>query len=399
MSADQSPAERRRAYQGAPVLREGFRPFFLGAGCWAVLAMALWFAVLQGAMALPSRFDPLTWHSHEMLFGFAAAAIAGFLLTAVPNWTGRLPVQGWPLALLFSTWLAGRLAVAVSDVIGALPAALVDIAFLVGLFAILLREIIAGRNWRNLPVAVVVGLLASCNLLVHLEYLAAIETAALGLRLTLATVVLLITLIGGRIIPSFTRNWLKKRGETAMPSPFGRFDRAVILVSAIAAVSWATAPGWSTSGWLCLLAALANGWRLARWRGHRTLAEPLVWVLHLGYGWLAIGFGLLGLSLLLPAMPQSTAIHALTAGAMGTMIPAVMTRATLGHTGQALTAGLGTTAIYVLVTMAALLRILFPIFEAEGFLTLTLAAACWIGAFGLFVALYAPLLTRTAKKA
>ncbi|MDJ0611326.1 MAG: NnrS family protein [Kiloniellales bacterium] len=392
MFADQSPADRRRAYRGPAILQQGFRPFFLGAGAWTVIAMALWLGIYLGYLALPSRFDPLAWHSHEMLFGFVGAAIAGFLLTAVPNWTGRLPVRGWPLALLFSLWVAGRLAVGLSEVIGAAAAALIDVAFLVALDGVLLREILAGRNWRNLPVVVIVALLAGCNILIHLEDLTNAETASGGLRLALATVVMLIALIGGRIVPSFTRNWLKKRNEARLPRPFGPLDRAVLLATLVAGLCWTAWPDSAVTGLLCLLAGLGNGWRLARWRGHRTLCEPLVWVLHLGYGWVALGLAVLGLSIWFPDLLPSAPIHALTAGAMGTMTLAVMTRATLGHTGQALSAGFGTTAIYLLVTAAALLRILSSIIEAGSSLALTLGALCWVGAFGLFVALYAPLL-------
>ena len=392
MFADQSPGDRRRAYRGPAILQQGFRPFFLGAGAWTVIAMALWLAVHLGYLNLPSRFDPLTWHSHEMLFGFVGAAIAGFLLTAVPNWTGRLPVRGWPLALLFSLWIAGRLAVGLSEVIGPLTAALIDVAFLAALDGVLLREILSGRNWRNLPVVLIVALLTGCNFLVHLEYLTTAETASIGLRLALATVVMLIALIGGRIVPSFTRNWLNKRNEARLPHPFGPLDQVVLISTLVAGLSWAAWPDWAGTGLLCLLAGLGNSWRLARWRGHRTLSEPLVWVLHLGYGWVALGLGVLGLSIWLPDLLPSAPIHALTAGAMGTMTLAVMTRATLGHTGQALSAGSGTTAIYLLVTAAALLRILSSILEAGNSIALTLGALCWVGAFGLFVALYAPLL-------
>ena len=399
LSADRDSGPKSRDYRGAALLREGFRPFFLAAGLWAALAMPLWMAVWLGWLTLPTAFDPVTWHGHQMLFGFVGAAIAGFLLTAVPNWTGRLPVRGWPLGLLAGIWLVGRLAVAFSEIIGVWTAAFLDLAFFLALFAVLLREIAAGRNWRNLPVVLIVCLLLVCNLLVHLEFVGAAETAAMGLRLSIAVVGTLIALIGGRIVPSFTRNWLKKRGETVMPAPFGRFDKLVIAVTLSAGVAWAVAPDWPGSGGLCLLAGLGNAWRLSRWRGHRTGAEPLVWVLHLGYSWIPLGFVLLGLAVLLPDLPRSAALHALTSGAMGTMILAVMTRAILGHTGQALTAGGGTTAIYGLVTLATLLRTLVSVFDPANATGLLAAALCWFLAFGLFLVLYTPLLTRRRKPA
>lgn len=399
MNGRNASIQARRSYAGPVVLQQGFRPFFLGAGAWAAGAVALWMAIRGGAIELPSAFDPLTWHSHEMIFGFVAAAVAGFLLTAVPNWTGRLPVRGAWLGLLFALWCAGRLAVGLSAVIGPGLGAAVDLAFPAVLCALILREIAAGRNWRNLPVAGVIAVLGAANLLVHLDVLGLAPTGAAGLRLGIAAMALLITLIGGRIVPSFTGNWLAKRNEAVLPRPFGRLDRIVLAVTALAGLAWTLAPDWPVTGALGLLAGLAHGIRLGRWRGHRTLAEPLVWILHLGYGWLAVGFVLLGIAVLVPGLPETAALHALTAGAMGTMTLAVMTRATLGHTGRALSAGAGTTALYGLVTAAAVLRIVAPLPPLDGLeaILLVLASLCWIGAFGLFVALYGPLLARPTR--
>jgi len=362
------------------------------------LAVAVWLAMIAGVFALPSALGPVDWHAHEMLFGYAVTAVAGFLLTAIPNWTGRLPVSGSRLALLVGLWAIGRLAVATSAVIGVEAAAAVDVAFLLVFWATILREILAGRNWRNLIVAGLVGFLVVCNLLIHLEYMGVAETAALGFRLAITGMLLLITLIGGRIVPSFTRNWLAKGGETVLPSPFGRLDRLALAVSVAAGLLWAFLPEGVLTGVVVLFAALSNGLRLARWRGHKTLAEPLVWILHLGYGWIAAGFALLAVSLLTSALPQTAAIHAFTAGAVGTMTLAVMTRATLGHTGRTLTAGPWTTAIYVLVTVSGLLRVASPIMADVEVAVVVLAGLCWIAAFGLFVAFYGPLLVgRSAR--
>jgi uncharacterized protein involved in response to NO len=381
----------RRDYRGPAILGVGFRPFFLGAALWSLAALTLWIAALAGGWSLPSAFDPLTWHGHEMVFGYVAAVIAGFLLTAIPNWTGRLPVRGSMLGLLFGVWLAGRAAVAVSALIGPLAAAVIDVSFLVVFCGLVAREILVGRNWRNLPVVAIVGGLAGANLLVHLEFLDLAATATLGLRLGIAVVLVLITLIGGRIVPSFTRNWLKKRGAGALPAPFGHLDRLAIAITLATALAWVAAPDSRATAIAGLLAAAVHAVRLARWRGRRSLAEPLVWVLHLGYAWLVAGFALLGLSLLGLGPPPTAALHALTAGAMGTMTLAVMTRASLGHSGRPLTAGPGTTAIYGLVTAAALLRVAAPLQGGASLAVTGLAAACWIGAFGLFVALYGPL--------
>jgi uncharacterized protein involved in response to NO len=398
MGETSSPA--RRAYSGPAILAVGFRPFFLGAGLWAAGAVALWLAQLAGWPALPSAFDPIAWHAHEMLFGYVAAVIAGFLLTAIPNWTGRLPVCGRQLGLLFALWCAGRAAVGVSAWIGPATAAALDLAFPVALCAVVLREILAGGNWRNLPVAAILVVLAASNGLVHLEALGLAPVqgqgadlgADLGLRLGIAAVAVLIALVGGRVVPSFTRNWLAKRGEAVLPRSFGRLDRLAVAATVAAGLAWTFAPEAPASGALALLAAALGGARLAGWRGHRTLAEPLVWVLHLGYAWLVAGFALMGAAVLVPALPQSAALHALTAGAMGTMTLAIMTRATLGHSGRALTVGPGTATIYALVGAAALMRVLAPLTAIDAALLFGLSGLAWIGAFALFVVLYGPLL-------
>jgi uncharacterized protein involved in response to NO len=386
---------RYRDWTGPALFRHGFRPFFFAAGLWAVAALALWLLILAGALALPTAFAPVTWHAHEMIFGFAMAAVAGFLLTAVPNWTGRMPLQGLPLMGLALLWLAGRVAVACGETPGPVPAALVDLAFPLTLLGVVLREVLAGRNWRNLPVAAAVAVLLTANLLTHLEAIGLADTAALGLRLAVATLTALITLIGGRVVPSFTTNWLKKRGETRLPAPFGRLDRVALALTVTALLAWTAAPDSPPTAVLALLAGLAQALRLARWRGHRTLAEPLVWVLHLGYAWVPIGLVLLAFAALRSDLvPQAAALHALTAGAVGTMTLAVMTRATLGHTGRPLTAGPGTAAIYALVTMAALGRLLWALWPGAFPVLLSASGLLWLGAFGLYLALYGPMLLR-----
>jgi uncharacterized protein involved in response to NO len=373
------------------LLQNGFRPFFLGAALWVPIALALWLAMLRGVLWLPSAFDPLTWHGHEMLFGYAAAVIAGFALTAVPNWTGRLPLRGGPLALLFGLWLAGRVAVAISLVIGPVAALLVDVGFLLTMTALVLREIISGRNWRNLPIAVLLGLLAASNLLMHLGPTAGLDTEALGQRLGIATVLVLIGLVGGRVVPSFSRNWLAKRPGEALPAPHGRFDLLALLVMIAALLAWTLWPQAGATGDLLLLAGLLHTLRLGRWRGWRTGAEPLVLILHLGYAWLPLGFGLVGLEILAPGLPLA-ARHALTAGAVGTMTLAIMTRASLGHTGHALHAGPATVLIYAGVVGGALLRVATPALAIDPIVSLSVAALLWGGAFVLFVLMYGPML-------
>lgn len=386
-------AERSRRASGPALLRVAFRPFFLGAGLWALAAMAIWIAALQGAIALPSAFDPVAWHVHEMLFGYVGAAIAGFLLTAIPNWTGRLPIRGWPLGMLAACWLAGRLAMLLSEPLGAGLAAAIDLAFPAGLLLVVLREILVGRNWRNLPMPAVLAVLFSANLLTHLEALGWAESGALGQRLGLAAVLLLIALIGGRIVPSFTGNWLKKRDpDGPLPSPFGRFDRACLAATLAALLTWALAPDSLPAGLLLILAGLLTALRLVRWRGERTLAEPLVWSLHVGVAWLALGLALTGCGALWPnALPASAGLHALTAGAMGAMTLSVMTRATLGHSGRPLAADRATAALYVLVSLSAALRVLAALLDSGSGPLLEAAALAWIAAFGLFSLRYGRL--------
>ena len=381
---------RYRAFEGPALLSQGYRPFFMGAGLWAALALVLWWSALAGDLGLESAFAPSIWHAHAMLFGFLGAAVAGFLLTAVPNWTGRMPLQGAPLAGLVLLWLLGRGATAVSGAIGPVPAMLLDLAFFVALPAVVAREIVAGRNWRNLPVAGALSALLVANLLVHLGPVAGLDPR-FGLRLGIGVFAVLIALVGGRVTPSFTRNWLVKRGARRLPASFGHGDRAVLGLTLAAMLAWTLWPAASGTAVLAGLAGVGNLWRLARWQGHRTVAEPLLLVLHLGYLWLAVALCLLAAAELSQAVPASAALHALTAGAMGTMPLAVMTRATLGHTGRALTAGPGTLAILALAIAAGVLRVAAPMAGSAYMPLLGASALAWVGAFVLFSALYAPL--------
>lgn len=381
---------RYRPASGPTLLSAGFRPFFLLGALWAAVAIPIWLLVFAGKYQIPTTFSPVIWHVHEMVFGYGAAVVAGFLLTAIPNWTGRMPLQGGPLAILLLLWAAGRLAVLLSASFDVKIAALLDLAFPCVFAAVVAREILAGRNWRNLPMLAALILLLAGNLLVHLDAVGIASTAELGNRLGVATLLMLISLVGGRIIPSFTRNWLaKQRPEISAPASFDVIDRAVLAIIALALVVWVIAPESVVAPWAELVAGVAVGLRLARWRGQATLREPLLWILHLGYGWLALGFVLLAAGDLMPLLPPTTALHALTAGAIGTMTLAVMTRASLGHTGRPLVAGRGTTTIYVLVTLAALLRLLAPLGGTHYLALLAAAGAAWSGAFGLFVMLYA----------
>jgi uncharacterized protein involved in response to NO len=297
---------------------------------------------------------------------------------------------------LFTLWLAGRVAVATS---GPILALVIDVAFLAAMTILVAREIVAGRNWRNLPLALLLGAFATANLLTHLGPWAGADPAALGERLGLAVVLVLIGLIGGRVVPSFTRNWLAKRPGERLPAGFGRFDRLAVAALIAALLAWTVAPQSRGAGAMLLLAGLGHGARLARWRGWRTMAEPLVLILHVGYAWLPLGLVLVGLDLLSPSGLPVATLHALSAGAIGTMTLAIMTRASLGHTGRALHAGPATVAIYLAVVSGAALRVATPALPLDPALSLTLAALLWGGAFVLFALVYGPMLARPTPRA
>ena len=383
-------AADRRRYAGPALFSFGFRPFFFGGAAWSGLAVLLWIAQYGGLVTLPLAIGALDWHVHEMLFGFVAAVVAGFLLTAVPNWTGRLPVAGRPLAALAALWLAGRIAMLMSAVIGTPAAAVIDVAFLLALTGVAMREIVAGQNWRNLRVVGVLAVLIGGNIVFHLE-LVLRGSADYGIRLGIAGAIGLIMLIGGRVVPSFTRNWLMRRPAGRLPQPFDRFDGASLAGAGLALAAWVVWPGVTATGLLLVVAGLLQAFRLARWAGDRTVADRLVLVLHVAYGFIPVGFLLTGAAALWPAaVPASAGIHAFTAGAIGLMTLAVMTRASRGHSGQSLEATPATQAIYAAALVAALTRIVAAFVPAM--LLYDVAAAAWVVAFGGFAVVYAPLL-------
>jgi len=394
-------AGKRRAYTGPPLFSFGFRPFFLLACAWPALIVPLWVLAYLG---YPPFAGALTrdWHVNEMLFGYLSGVMAGFLLTAVPHWTGRLPVLGAPLVLLVGLWAAGRVVMVMAP--QSLWAAIVDSAFLVIFAGVIWHEVLAGRNWKNLPVCALVSLLALANIGVHLGPLQP-DLAAGAERLALGVAAMMIALIGGRVTPSFTRNWLKARKVASLPAAASRLDLAVLVVTGVALAAWIVAPSWKIAGGGLVFAGAGNLLRLSRWRGGETLAEPLVWILHKGYGWLSLALALMGAAALWPSrVPYSAGIHALTVGAIGVMTLAMMTRAILGHTGRALTADKNTLAIYLFANLAAWLRIAATFLPGQQAVLLGLSATGWSLAFGGFVLVYGRMLTgprvdQTAPKA
>lgn len=387
-----APIPRLRSYAGPALFSYGFRPFFLLGSAYSGLAMLAWLPVFSGEIELATAFAPRDWHVHEMLYGFLPAVITGFLLTAVPNWTGRLPLQGAPLLALVSIWVLGRLAVTASAWIGWAAAALIDVAFLLAVAAAVAREIVAGRNWRNLKVLIVLAVLLGGNVGFHIEAHAR-GMASYGVRFGIAATLMLIMLIGGRIVPSFTRNWLARENPGRLPTPFDRFDVAAMAVSGIALAAWCLAPERGATGLLLILAGALQAARLARWAGDRTWREPLVLVLHVAYAFVPLGFVLVGAA---PFgwLPESAGVHAWTGGTFGGMTLAVMSRASLGHTGRELVASPAVQAIYVLVFAATAIRLWAAIQPGYGQVLLPAAALAWAAAFLGFALAYWGVFTR-----
>jgi uncharacterized protein involved in response to NO len=380
-----------------PLLSYGFRPFFLGAAIWACAAMLLWIGMLAGAWNLAAAYGAVAWHSHELLFGYVPAVMTGFLLTAIPNWTGRLPLQGRPLLALLLLWITGRAAMLITDHIGTVTAMAVDGSYLPVLALVILREIVSGRNWRNLKVALLVTLIGIANIAFHYETIWH-GAPDYGMRLAIAGIVALIMLVGGRITPSFTNNWLARRGSGKLPAPLGRLDFVSLALAGIALASWVAAPHWPGTGIALLVGAIAQAVRLSRWAGERTWREPIVFILHLGYAFVPLGAAALGISILWPSvMTQTGALHAWTTGAIGVMTLAVMTRATRGHTGHSIVSSPATAAIYGAILIAAFARVVAPVLPAAYFEILCISAAGWLVAFFGFIVAYGPMLVQARR--
>lgn len=384
------PVPRGIARSGPAILSYGFRPFFLAAGSFAVLAVAAWIGALVLGWELGGDYSMVNWHAHEMLFGYTSAALAGFMLTAIPNWTGRLPVSGPPLLGLVLLWLAGRLVMAMPDVLGLGLSLLIDACFLPVLAVIAGIEIVSGKNWKNLKILFGLIALSIANVAFHLSVVfagAALEAS----RAAVSAYIMLIVIVGGRIVPSFTRNWLVKAGSTRLPAPFGRFDIVAIAGLLAVLVLWVVLPQHPVTALGATAAAALHVVRWWRWRGWKTVDEPLLLALHVGYAFVPLGM----LAVALAAMgwiAQASALHVLTVGAIGGMTLAVMTRASLGHTGRPLKASLITSLAYLALALSAVLRPFAELISSQYHLLLELGGACWLIAFGLFVLEYGPIL-------
>ena len=385
-------ASESPSYHGPAVFSYGFRPLFLGAALFAGVAIPVWIVALAGVGDSTFLYPARDWHVHEMVFGFLPAVITGFLLTAIPNWTDRPPIRGPELMLLVTLWLAGRLLIAIPW-FTPLVSAIVDVGFLVAVAGLVWREIAVSKSWDRAPMGVLVSLLAGANILFHVLTLSGAETDR-SERMALSMVMLLMTLIGGRVIPTFTGELLAHSGSADRPAPFSRYDGLSIVLVGFAVVLWIVQPHSMATGWMLVAAGLANLCRLVRWYGWITWREPLVLILHVGYGWFALSLLILGGSILGIGLPKEDAVHAFTSGAVGAMTLALMTRASLGHTGRPRHAGPLTVLIYLLVNVGAVLRVFGPMTGLPTNLVLGVAAGSWSGAYLLFAMVYGPFLLR-----
>jgi len=354
-----------------------------------------------GRIDLVVAFDPISWHAHEFLFGYLGAVLAGFLLTAVPNWTGRSPIIGWPLILLAGLWGLGRAVIFFGAEMPPGVVAAIDLLFPVALILVIGNEILKGRNWRNLIIVAMVFVLAVSNALFHWE--AATGNFAphgFGFRLGLSAALMMIAVIGGRVVPSFTRNWLASQGADSLPAaPMGRLDRISLLVLLAALILWVAVPEHVLTGGLLFGAGVIHFVRLARWRGVATISEPLVLILHVAYAFVPLGAIAMATAVLFPdLMHIADAQHLWMAGGIGIMTLAIMTRATLGHTGQDLTADLWTVLIYSLVIGAIMLRTLSGWLPFEIPYMNSFAGLAWILGFGCFLLRYGPILVGRSLK-
>lgn len=395
MSSFDTAIERSQPGRRFALFDYGFRPFFLLAGCYAAAIVPIWLYFYAHSATAFGPLPAMYWHAHEMLYGFVAAAIAGFLLTAVPSWTGARGFASMPLHMLVAAWVAGRIAMATVGVVPFWITALAELSLLVLLAALLLPPIMRSQN-RNMPMLAVLGALWLIDA-VFLFALKQGDVVLAGRAMTLAIdiVLVLVTIIGGRIVPAFTANALRRRGEA--PDIVSRKWVEIAAIGSMVAIAVVDvlAPSGHASAALAALAAGVHAIRLSGWRSFKARGESILWVLHVGYAWLPIGLALKACFLFGSFDWASKWQHALTAGVFATMILAVMTRASLGHTGRPLEVARTITVAYIVLTISVVVRVLSSILPTSLYVTgVSVAGAAWVLAFVLFLFVYAPILIR-----
>ncbi|MHA7774630.1 NnrS family protein [Roseibium sp. M-1] len=396
--------------QGTPfrvptVFTAGFRFFFLSAGLFSVLAMSVWTAWLaaqaagRGLTTIPIAMAPQLWHAHEMLFGYAVAVMAGFFVTAVPSWTGTKDTGAAFVTFSGLIWLAGRLAVWFSAALDPLLVAAVDLAFVPVLSTAVLGRLAQKSQARNMVFLALLTALFAGNLMMHLDWIGWTGgNAEAGVRLGIFTSAAMIAVIGGRVVPAFTRNALLRKGiEDALPRSRPWLDRSGILLTLLAALGCLPYVPEAVLGWICLAAGIVTLLRLAGWRGFATRNDPILWILHVAFLLLGTAYLLYGLTLLTGFWQETAALHLLAAGAIGSMTLAMMTRASLGHAGRPLIVSRPIVAAYAALIAAALVRA-FAIPVCGYFETMLLSGGLWILAFGLYSWVYYPILTQPRQR-
>ena len=370
---------------------KGFRPFFLLAGSFAALLLPIWLLTLAGVLGGLRYVDAMTWHAHEMIFGFSLAVLAGFLLTAVGNWTGRETLVGRPLMAACALWIAGRAAMAGADLLPRGVPALLDLAFVPVLVVAIARPLVATRSFRNFVMIAALTVLWLADLAVHLDALGVTHgITRRALLLAVDVIVLLMIVVSGRIVPMFTKN------GTGVATVHGRpaLDKAAIVAMVVTAIATVLSTDVRIGGAAAGITALLVVLRAWTWGTRHTARVPLLWILHAGHAWIAVGLAMRAAAAFSSTVPAAIATHALTVGAIGALTLGMMTRVGLGHTGRALVSSRAATASFVLVTLAALMRVAGPLLDMAAYRTFVFAAGiAWTLAFLLFVVVYTPLLT------
>lgn len=385
--------EPQRSTGRLPLFALGFRPFFLLAGLFATFSVPLWLMVFQGFLDPASHLPPAVWHGHEMVFGFAMAVIAGFLLTAVANWTGQRTASGFSLAALAGLWLAGRAVIYCGAEIPTWVAIALDTAFLPVLAVSLAIALVKAGNRRNLIFPVILMVLAAVNLSTHLGSLDIIDwDPNRSLKVAIDLILLMIGVLGGRVIPSFTKNALPQ----AKVNPCPKASVLALVALALLAVAETATSNPMVTGSISLAAGIVNGLRMKGWGSLATLRHPILWILHVGYGWLVVGLILRGLADLFAIVPPDAGLHALTVGAVGSMVLGMMSRVALGHTGRSIIPARATVIAYWLLNAAALSRVVTPVIFSGTLYHpgIVVSGILWSSSFLLFTIVYLPVLAR-----